>query len=1399
MGSKISALSAIAFCILIIFTPSGCAPSPLDDVLLDTEKTDGADLTDLPFAGQPLVGGPAVDPSVEDPNSHLAVPASLDGIQANPPGGVAPVLIQFAPKRGGSTGTLTYQWDFGDGSSSSLENPTHLYDQLGIFEVTLVASDGNGPIGDKRISVPIIPVHEIIHGQPDATLTVDFTVDTVEVPDWLDEAQYQWDFGDGTVASGRSVSHSFRQIGTYHVVLSALIAGATVGCDSRDVNIPAPATAIAPVANAGPDQDVTDEDENGTERIVLNGLESYDPDGAIKRYRWSWNDMVIYNGANAWAAVDMPVGVHEVQLKVTDNSRQSATDTVAITVRSGANLAPVANAGPDQSVVDLDDDGFAEVQFDGSASTDADNLITHYRWTAGGQVLSEGAGAVQSASIAVGVYSVSLEVTDEQGATDSDSFELSILTPTSSELFAEAYDGYSAGAQPADWFSTGANNSLAESPGLYRTVNVGGSMAFGTNNDAYNTHSHYRGNGASQWTNYAVTGRMRVDQSSGGIGVTVFSQYPDADKYYRLRSYWGNPFELSSHGTHVIGDTLSSVSAQPGVWYLFRIEAEDAGDRTNIRASVWAEGDAEPSVWQIEAEDASADRMSGGTVGVWAMDAGEKAVDDLVVTSIETGVILNADAGPDQYLSDADNNGHEMVQFDASGSNTNRAISTYRWLEGGTVIATSNNPTTSVDLPVGAHDITLQVFDTDGNSDDDFLMVTISPPPPEGCETSGPVWQNVTIPAISGVATIEFDAVANGNNIDGLTCFSQGPSNAYSNTAVALRFNASGNIDARNGAIYDADTAVGYSAGQQFHVRIVIDVTSHRYSVYVTPESSAEILLAANFAFRSGTEGVSMLDNCATNASIGDHDTCDMLLVSGGNQPPIADAGFARTVSDADDNGSESVNLDGSNSSDPDGSIVNYRWTEGAGVLADGANSSPAVTLAVGTHNITLTVTDNGGATDTDTVLITVGTSSGTVMMSSVSQYGITWTFDQAYPVGQFVTGDYYVVGPATVVSVSPGPSGGNNGSMINPAPGTAQAYDSGWQYYDASLAVNYPLTLQPNQSLVSTVSNSGPGPFRDLMNIDVSVSFAFLKSASVLTCLASPVSNTTFRPPLAGNAKPLYDAANLRTDLLPALTPTGGNLTVAGGGDPITQYKRYFERPWLLHQWDWLGRMIHPTDNMPNYHREQYAVQGDAALLLLCDYPNREELLIPYVQVGIDSYYVSLTGQGENTLHKWNVIFAGLMLDDVAMQNTSAGYRTDFMTYYAGTGSSPFGNANRPTGWTGATALWRQRSGDLEHEHLDPPDWGVVPSDGGIKREAYRRSNSYVWPGGVLAARIMSAQNHWNHPALFDYMDRWMNEYDVDNMAYLQQLWNYQLWIPGRSCNSSFVKNMWNQYRSQY
>ncbi len=83
------------------------------------------------------------------------------------------------------------------------------------------------------------------------------------------------------------------------------------------------------------------------------------------------------------------------------------------------------------------------------------------------------------------------------------------------------------------------------------------------------------------------------------------------------------------------------------------------------------------------------------------------------------------------------------------------------------------------------------------------------------------------------------------------------------------------------------------------------------------------------------------------------------------NTPPIAKAGVDQVIIEG-----ETVTLNGSGSTDPDGKITAYVWKKGSAILS--RNTSFNKIFSVGTHTITLTVTDNDGASRSDSVTITV-------------------------------------------------------------------------------------------------------------------------------------------------------------------------------------------------------------------------------------------------------------------------------------------------------------------------------------------------------------------------------------------------------------------------------------------
>jgi hypothetical protein len=122
--------------------------------------------------------------------------------------------------------------------------------------------------------------------------------------------------------------------------------------------------------------------------------------------------------------------------------------------------------------------------------------------------------------------------------------------------------------------------------------------------------------------------------------------------------------------------------------------------------------------------------------------------------------------------------------------------------------------------------------------------------------------------------------------------------------------------------------------------------------------------------FAVGTHTVTLTVTDDQGATDTDEVVITVEAAPAGNQPPTANAGPNQTVTDADDGGDEDVTLDGSGSTDSDGTIASWVWTESAVQIATG--ESPTATFGVGTHTVTLTVTDDQGATDTDNVVITV-------------------------------------------------------------------------------------------------------------------------------------------------------------------------------------------------------------------------------------------------------------------------------------------------------------------------------------------------------------------------------------------------------------------------------------------
>lgn len=143
-------------------------------------------------------------------------------------------------------------------------------------------------------------------------------------------------------------------------------------------------------------------------------------------------------------------------------------------------------------------------------------------------------------------------------------------------------------------------------------------------------------------------------------------------------------------------------------------------------------------------------------------------------------------------------------------------------------------------------------------------------------------------------------------------------------------------------------------------------------------------------------EGTFMLENDALKISLEGNSIATLTSNAANagkknNANPKADAGADQTINDSDGNGFERVQLNGTGSNDTDGSIVNYSWALNNEQIAWSAN--PEIELQLGINQITLTVTDNDGATSTDMVTITVASPYNTEiwMEAECSTVGENW------------------------------------------------------------------------------------------------------------------------------------------------------------------------------------------------------------------------------------------------------------------------------------------------------------------------------------------------------------------------------------------------------------------------
>ena len=121
-----------------------------------------------------------------------------------------------------------YSWDFGDGQTGGGDRPEHTFIDAGIYRATLqIKSDNLGihsPVSSDDLTVTVLDTQvAVITARSAAAIGEEVAFDSLKsTSKSAFISGYEWDFGDGTTATGVKVSHAYEKLGVYSVRLRAL-------------------------------------------------------------------------------------------------------------------------------------------------------------------------------------------------------------------------------------------------------------------------------------------------------------------------------------------------------------------------------------------------------------------------------------------------------------------------------------------------------------------------------------------------------------------------------------------------------------------------------------------------------------------------------------------------------------------------------------------------------------------------------------------------------------------------------------------------------------------------------------------------------------------------------------------------------------------------------------------------------------------------------------------------------------------------------------------------------------------------------------------------------------------------------------------------------------------------
>jgi PKD repeat protein len=342
----------------------------------------------------------AADAEVK-PNYITIQPSPTANFSVNGLGCTVPLTVNFS-NTGSSGAGFSYQWNFGNGQTSTAANPSaQTYNSAGTYSVSLITTNTTTGCKDTLIQSIVVSNFQTNFQMP-TTACVGQSIPFMD-NSTAGANQWSWNFGGMGVSSEENPSFTFMSAGTYSVQLSSQnTASGCSGSSSQTITVqptPIPSFTATPLTNCAP--------SNVTFNNTSVGGTSYS---------WNFGDATSLNNTSTEVSPSHTYnnnGSYDVTLIMTTIDGCSGTLTLDDYIVI-ANLDPVILATPTGGCTPL------VVTFtDETLPPNSSNPITSWNWSfPGGTPNSFNGQNPPSVTYGIGVYDVSLTVTTQSGCTE---------------------------------------------------------------------------------------------------------------------------------------------------------------------------------------------------------------------------------------------------------------------------------------------------------------------------------------------------------------------------------------------------------------------------------------------------------------------------------------------------------------------------------------------------------------------------------------------------------------------------------------------------------------------------------------------------------------------------------------------------------------------------------------------------------------------------------------------------------------------------------------------------------------------------------------------------------------------------------------------------------------------